>query len=367
MSRILIGVLLAAGFGYAAVAVTPRAIESGTLLAAQDDPVRLADLALDRTFGMEVAAREIDAALQAGDPDLAKSVLDLASDRGVPVDPALAARVAAAISPTATTRRGLVNFARGVVVGEPDDMAGLAGTTLGDLFVFGDIRDAVREGARMAAGKPADQLVLGLACLGLAVTAGTYATIGAGTPARVGLSMVKAARKTGRMSAQLGEWMGRSVRQAVDWPALRGAYAKASFTSPALAVRAAREAVKVGKSDELVRVIRDVGRVQARAGTQAALDGMRLAQSPADMRKLARLAEAKGSRTRAIVKVLGRGAIALTVAAFDLALWLFWALLALIGFASSCKSTAERWALRRARRRRERRRLAQATRAPAAA
>jgi hypothetical protein len=360
MSRLLIGltVLLSIGFGYAGVTLAPRAIDAGTLLAAQDDPVRLADLALDRTFNAEVAAREIDAALKAGDPDLAKSFLDLAGDRGVPVDPALAQRVAAANSRAATTRRGIHNFARGFVVGEPEDMVGLAGTTLGDLFVFGDIRDAVREGSRLATGEQADELVLGLACIGLAVTAGTYATIGAGTPARVGLSLVKAARKTGRMSAQLGAWMGRSVREVVDWSALRRAFTNVSLANPALAVRAAREAVKVGKSDELVRVIGDIGRVQTRAGTSAALDGLKLAQSPRDMARIAKIAEAKGSRTRAILKTLGRGAIALTVATFNLATWMFWAVLAMLGFASSCKSTAERWALRRARRRREQRRLA---------
>jgi hypothetical protein len=32
-------------------------------------------------------------------------------------------------------------------------MAGLVGTTLGDFFVFGDIRVAVREGTRLATGK----------------------------------------------------------------------------------------------------------------------------------------------------------------------------------------------------------------------
>jgi hypothetical protein len=354
MSRVLIllAVLAAAAFGYAAYAVAPRAVESGTWLAAQDDPVRLADLALDRTFTVDLAAREIDAALKAGDPDLAKSFLDLANDRGVPVDPALAVRVADALSPTTTTRRGITNFAKGFIIGEPDDMVGLAGTTLGDLFVFGDIRDAVREGSRLASGEEADELILGLACVGLAVTAGTYATIGAGTPARVGLSMVKAARKTGRMSAQLGDWMSRSVREVVDWSALKGAFAKASITDPAFAVRAARAAVKTGKSDELVRVIGDIGRVQTRAGTQAALDSMKLAQGPSDMAKLARLAEAKGSRTRAILKTLGRGAIALTLSLFNLALWIFWALAAVLGFVSSCKSTVERWTLRRCRRRR---------------
>ena len=51
-------------------------------------------------------------------------------------------------------------------------------------------------------GEPADELVLGLAGVGLAVTAGTYASLGAGAPGRIGLTVVKAARKTGRMSAR---------------------------------------------------------------------------------------------------------------------------------------------------------------------
>ena len=61
----------------------------------------------------------------------------------------------------------------------------------------------MREGSRLATGEKADELILGLAGVGLAITAGTYATLGAGTPARVGLSLAKVARKTGRMSADL--------------------------------------------------------------------------------------------------------------------------------------------------------------------
>ncbi len=34
----------------------------------------------------------------------------------------------------------------GFITGEPGDLVGMAGTAVGDLFVFGDIRDAVREG-----------------------------------------------------------------------------------------------------------------------------------------------------------------------------------------------------------------------------
>jgi hypothetical protein len=60
------------------------------------------------------------------------------------------------------------------------------------------------------------------------------------------------------------------------------------------------------------------------------------------MSRLARLAEAKGSKTRAILKLAGRAAIALTLAAFDLASWLFAALFAVFGFCSAVKGTTER-------------------------
>ena len=221
-------------------------------------------------------------------------------------------------------------------------MVSLAGTALGDLFVFGDIRDAIREGSRLASGQEADRLILGLAGVGIAITAGTYASMGTAAPARVGLSVVKAARKTGRLGTQLGEWIVRSMRGVVDWSAMRKAMAGASLTEPAVAVRAVREAVKVEKAEGLLDFARNVGRVQTKAGTRTALDGLKMANSPVEMARIAKLAEKNGNKTRAILKILGRGAIALTLAAFDLALWIFWALLMVFGFVSSMKAAVER-------------------------
>jgi hypothetical protein len=70
---------------------------------------------------------------------------------------------------------------------------------------------------------------------------------------------------------------------------------------------------------------------------------------------LARLSAAKGGKTRAIIKLLGRGAILLTVSALDLASWMLWAVLLLFGFASSCKTATERATLRYIRWRKARR------------
>ncbi len=343
----------------AMLVLVPAGFEAETLFSERNDPVAVADHMLDHAFDAAVAQREITQALDAGDAGLAQSFLDLARDRHVPVDAGLAARVAAANGAAASSVRAAGSFARGLVTGEPADAAGLAGTAVGDLFVFGDIRDAVREGSRLASGQPADELILGLAGVGIAITAGTYATAGIGAPVRIGLSLAKAARATGRMSIHMGEWLGRSLRGVLDWGALTRAVGGAGITGPVVAVRAAREAIKVEKAEELFRFAGDVGSIQRRAGTQAALDGLKLAEGPRDMSRIAKLAEKYGGKTRAVLKVGGRAAIWLTMSAFHLLVFVLAAIMNLLGFCASCKRAVERATERYCRRRRSRLRTAQ--------
>ncbi len=353
--RLFWSVTAALALGAMAAALVPRGYDAGSLLLAQDDPVRLADRAVAERLNPAVAEREIEAALAAGDVDLANSFVELAAEHRIAIRPDLAARVEDANSTTASAVRNAGSFTHGLITGEPGDMASFAGTALGDLVVLGDVRDAVREGVHYAKGEQIDELVLGLSCVGIAVTAGTYASLGVGAPARVGLTLVKGAGKAGRLGVHLASWVSRSVRGVVDLGAARRAFAEASITEPALAVRAARDAVKLEKAEGLVNAVRDVGRVQAKAGTQAALDTLKVAEGPKDMSRFARLAAVKGGKTRAIIKLAGRAAIALSFALFDLASWLFTALFVLFGFCSAVKSTTERTTLRYLRWRKARR------------
>jgi hypothetical protein len=331
--RIGITLLAAALFAAVATYAVPRAADA---ISGLDDPARVASGALDGAFDAMTARREIEAALAAQDTELAQSFVDLAGARHVAIDPALTEKVAAATAEAATMRSRAKSFARGLVTGEPQDMASLAGTTFGDLFVFGDIRDALREGTRYVRGDQVDRLVLGLAATGIAITASTYATFGVAAPARAGLTLVKAARKTGRLGAEFTESLSRMVRQT-SFPA------------------AARDTAKVERARGLLHLVRDVGRVEKAAGGRAALDALKIAKGPRDITRVAKLAQKEGSRTRAILKIAGRSAIMLTALAFDASLWLLGALFAVLGFMSALKGVVERTALRIFRRRRERR------------
>lgn len=335
---VLVALLLAAAAGY----IVPRGIDANTQLVIEDDPSQIAARALDGKFDTAFAQREIEAALAAGDADLAQSFVALAGERRVALDPALTEKVNVAVAEAATAHHAAESFTMGLVTGEPNDLAGLAGTALGDLFVFGDIRDAVREGTRMATGQQADELVLGLACVGLAITAGTYATLGAAAPARIGLSVAKVARKSGQLSADLAASMGRMLRGAVDWGRIKTVATTVPITEPALAIRGIREAVKLERVGALVDITSNAGRVQVKAGTLAALDGLKIAETPREVAQVAKLAEKEGSKTRAILKVVGRGAIALTLATFDLSLWILGALFTAFTFVAALKSATER-------------------------
>ena len=156
------------------------------------------------------------------------------------------------------------------------------------------------------------------------------------------------------------------MREIVDLPAARRAIGNASIFQPTAAVRAVREAVKVEKSDGLVKLVGDIGKVQSKAGTKAALDGLKLADNPKDMAKVATLATAKGGKTRAILKLAGRGAIMLTMGTWNLAMWIFWAAFVALKFVVLLKRTTERSTERYCARRRRQDRAPRARRRPPA-
>ncbi|QIG93026.1 MULTISPECIES: hypothetical protein [unclassified Bradyrhizobium] len=352
---------LAASAAIGAV-IWPHAHDAGTILAARDNPAELADLRINSVLRNNPAliSDNIEAALAAGDADLATSFVALAAEKDIALSDELTRRVDEARAEQSSTTHFAKGFATGLVTGNADDVASLSGTVAGDLFVFGDVRDVVREGKHLVMGEDTDQLVLGLAAAGLAVTAATYVSVGGAGPLRAGLTLVKDTRKAGRLSEGLIESAGRSTREVVDQPALREAVASGSVLRPAETATAIRAAFRAEKAGALVRVAKDVGRVGEAAGIRAARDTLKVAENPQEIARAARIAEAKGGQTRAILKLLGRGALLLAAGTFNLTMWLFGALLALFGFLSSIKATTERatgWWLRRSKARRLQRQM----------
>jgi hypothetical protein len=365
MKRWRIGLALAAvtASSAALAAVWPHARAATAMLAAQDDPAELSDLQVSSALrnSQNMVASQIESALAAHDTGLASSFVDLAKAKNIALPEDLLQRVDQAVAEDSSASHFAKRFASGLVTGNADDAGSLSGTVAGDLFVFGDIRDVVREGKHLVMGEDTDRLVLGLAATGLAVTAATYVSVGGVAPVRAGLTLVKDARKVGRLGEGLTEWAGRSAREIVDGPMLEDAVATSATTSPGQTVRAIRAAFNAEKAGALVRMAKDVGRISEKAGARGALDTLKIAEGPEDVARAARLAESSGGKTRALIKLLGRSALLLTAGALDLSLWVFGALFALFSLLASIKAMTERltqsW-IDHGKRRRLRRQLA---------
>jgi hypothetical protein len=359
MKRLRLGLAVAgmAVSAAACAALWPHARDAGAILAAQDDPAALSDLQVNSALrnNRTVITDNIEGALAANDSDLANSFVELAAEKNITLTDDLSRQVRDAVTEQNSSSHLVKSFASGLVTGNADDVASMSGTVAGDLFVFGDIRDVVREGKHLAMGEDTDRLVLGLAAAGLAVTAATYVSVGGVVPVRAGLTLVKDARKVGRLGEGLTLWAGRSARDLVDAPMLQNAVETGSVLRPGQTLTAIKAAFRPGAAGALVRLAKDVGRVGEKAGTRGALDTLAIAEGPKDVARAARLAESKGGQTRAILKILGRGALLLAAGAFNLSLWVFGALFALFSFLSSIKATTERlthsWLLRKKARR----------------
>ena len=317
----------------------------------QDDPVAISDITLAQVLTPIRAAQEIDAALAGDDPGLAESFVTLADQRGLAVDPARRAAVVAANEPSMLKSAG--DFARGAFVGDVNGLTGLAGAFAGDMVGIGDVRDLTREGWKAVNGEEPDKLLMGLAAAGLAVTAATWLSAGEASPVRAGMTLLKDARRAGRLSKGLTTAVMREIRLAVDLSGLDKAVAKLGNFEIGEARRLAGEAVKLDRLAPLGAIARDSGRILERTDIRGVQEALALAGSAEEVGKIAKLSERLGKATRATLKLLGRGALAIAATATSLFFWLVTALGYLYAVARGCSRFGQKQARVRLRRRHE--------------
>ena len=275
------------------------------------------DLRLRRSFDRETAEREIRLALAAGNVDQAQSFVELSAYCHLSIDPLLLDKVETALADERSLGTTMRGFIHGFWTGEANNTAAFAGDLASDMFYFGDFRDMVKETTYYATGQPYDPWVLGMSTAGVAATTATY-FVGAGLPERVGLSLAKILRRSDRLN-------------------------------PALAIRIS----KAAENGAVVELVENAARIERRAGVQATLDSLALAEEPEDLARIQQLAAVKGTKTRAILKLFGRAAFRVGVSVWVLAKWLvigtvatvsllFWTLIAVFGFVGWLKALAGR-------------------------
>jgi hypothetical protein len=353
--RRLVSAVTLVAFAASGAVLVPPAFDAWRILRDWDEPEVAAALHLDGLAPADYA-REAEQALREDDPELARSILALAAERRVALPPDLAGRVEEAVADEPGT---VGQILEGAVFGEGDTAASFGAALATDLMVIGDVRDLVRQAA---AYPDYDPVVVALAALGVGLTAATVSSAGAASPVKLGASVLKLAKRTGKLSIGLGDDLLRLARRAVDADALQAVLRAARRLDWAEARRLSRSVLRRDVGAELARSGEALGGIAAVRGPRAALDTLGAAESTVELRRLARVSEKSGAGYRGALRLAPRLAkgvakvseVFLKVAGWLLAglgwlLWLAWVALRLLYRCGRLALRAGRFATHRAR------------------
>jgi hypothetical protein len=324
MLRRLIAAATIVSLALSAYALAPKAVEIARILGIRDDP---AQVLLYRLSDLDKPAyeREIAAALARDDAELARSLADLARDRGITIDAATLETITEAeqFSLTRSTRQ----LFTGAVTGEANSPTAFAGALAADLTVVGDVRDL----AQQAFAYPEqDNLTVALAATGIALTGATAVTAGTSTAGKVGVSAIKAARKLKRLSKGLERQLVRLASDAIDTRILRTMTRDMGNWNFRAALDGTRRLIKPRVVDEIAETGGALSHVFTKQGYRGTLQVLEVADDTADIRKLRRASDSLGTKFRGALH-LKRGA-KLTLRVAEIAFAFMWWIGAIVGW-----------------------------------
>jgi hypothetical protein len=282
-----------------------------------------------RSIPPERYASEIEAALTAGDADLARSLADLAAQQKIDLPETVLTAIAA--QPAFDLGAAAREAGACVFQGDFNSEAGFACVIATDLTGIGDVRDLVTQGGALVLGQPYDPLTLGLATVGLTLTGATLVSMGAAAPLRAGASFLKATNKSKRLPPRLADELGRTIGNTIDGDAVRTAVSLASSGRFGELGAPLARVLKPRSVERLTGLADDFGAIYRAGGVPAMKQSLALADSTADARRLAATSTRYGKGYRGTLALLGAGVIRLTDLVLEIGGWLTFAILWILG------------------------------------
>ncbi len=260
-----------------------------------------AELALDRAIRKQMtparAAAELDRAVAREDLDRTELLLELIEHHRIPV------------AQTHTDRaREFVDRETGIIARARQCSACLADAAECrtpavflvcnvpvELTPVGDVRTLVGAGSDAVSGEPVDRIDVTLAAVGLGATALTPLTGGSSFTIKIGATILKVARKMGRLSKRLGRILAKASRAPIRWNKM-DEFVKTGKLSAITDVR---------HLDEIGDIAGKIGTVSKHADTGDAIFLLKHVNNGKDAAALASVSKVAGKRTRGTVEVLG--------------------------------------------------------------
>jgi len=196
----------------------------------------------------------------------------------------------------------------GFLTGEGASAGHIGGAVLSDFLVYGDLRDITVQTYNYASGSDVDEFILIISGIGLAATAGTYLSAGAGAPARSAVSLVKIAKRTGRLTGKFAGHLAASMKRVLPAERIVTAYKTSRLTDLPKTLAKSVDQVEMAKLSGVFDNLSAIGRSTDQL---TALRLLKHVDTPADLAKMKAVAKIGGRQTLAWTDRFGSGLLKL--------------------------------------------------------
>lgn len=251
--------------------------------------------------------QQITQAIAEDNPEDARMYLALADTFGYQLSQDFEAPLAGLENPLNSTLRETGRFIDGFLEGQADSGAGVAGAITADFTVVGDVRDLKEQYDLYAQGQEVSELIVTLAGVGVGLTAATVMSAGSAAPAKSGVSALKIAGRSGKLTPKLQKMLLRQGRSVFDYPLfLRTVKSEQSVDGVR---RAAVRAYNPQAMSALGETAQQVNNVRRSTSMLDTISLLRYVENADDLRRLEKVSAQYGSITRGILRLAGKGAI----------------------------------------------------------
>lgn len=256
----------------------------------------------------EALSREIETAIKNSEFNDARMYLDIAQSNNYQIDINAYQKI---INKKDTKLSQITtqasNFTQGFIKGKSGNVAGIAGSITADFTVIGDARDLKREYSKHQKGEDINELIVLLSGAGIGLTALTVSSMGTAAPAKAGASVIKVAVKTQRVTRGFQKHLVKLGRKVFDWPVFIRLIKQKKSTKNIR--RAAKQAYHPEAIKPLKQLANQVNRIRISTSTIDTVHLLKYIDSPKDLARLEKISLKYGTKTKGMMKLLGKGAL----------------------------------------------------------
>jgi hypothetical protein len=205
--------------------------------------------------------------------------------------------------------RNTKSFGAGFVNGKSDNASSFSGAVVSDLTVVGDGRDFIIQTKKYLNNEEVDEFIYGLSVVGIGTTIATVFSGGLAAPAKIGVSVLKASKKTGNLSKKLLTNLTKIMDEMFDLKRFKNNLRYTDFRKIKNEVEVL---FKTAKTDKMMDVFIDIKKISDSSSIADTVKLLKYADNTDDLKRLGHLSTDFGKNSRGVLTVLGKKALKVT-------------------------------------------------------